>query len=39
MGTGICPFLTGKLGSALLGLGCPKVGMGNKIFLKWELDI
>ena len=37
MGTGICPFLTGKLGLAFLGLGCLKVGMGNKIF-KWDWD-
>ena len=31
MGTGICLFFTGKLGLDFLGLGCLKVGMGNKI--------
>ena len=35
MGTVICPFLTGKLGLAFLGLGCLKVGMGN-IILRWD---
>ena len=35
---GFAPFLTGKLGLAFLGLGCLKVGMGNKI-LKWDWDI
>ena len=38
MRTGICLFLTGKLGLAFLGLGCPKLGMGNKI-LKCDWDI
>ena len=28
---GFALFLTGKLGLAFLGLGCLKVGMGNKI--------
>ena len=42
MGTGICPFLTGKLGLAFLGLGCLIVGMGNKIlkmglgYINWK---
>ena len=35
---GFALFLTGKLALAFLGLGCLKVGMGNKI-LKWDLDI
>ena len=35
---GFAPFLTGKLGLAFLGLGCLKVGMGNKIS-KWNWDI
>ena len=31
-------FLTGKLGLAFLGLGCLKVGIGNKM-LKWDWDV
>ena len=38
METGICLFLTGKLGLAFLGLGCLKMEMGNKI-LRWDWDI